>query len=304
MAETKPCVLVTGANGCIGAWVLKGALARGWLPVAFDLAPEPTRPRLILSDDELAGIPWIAGDIVDAEAVARVFDEHRIDAVVHLGALQVPFCAADPVAGAEVNVVGTVVMFEAVRRLGIKRFAFASSVGIHGKPTEGNPYLATLYGAYKSCTEEVAGVYWQDWQVPSICLRPGIVYGVGRDQGMTSAPTKAILAAAIGRSYTIPFSGELPFLYVREVAGAFLAAVAEDREGAQNPRPERADGDDGALPRPRARGIPRRRHRARRRPVPVPRKPVGRAGPGAARRLRRDGAGGRRARDGRRCSAR
>ena len=50
---------------------------------------------------------------------------------------------------------------------------------------------------------------------------------------MTSAPTKAILAAAIGRSYTIPFSGELPFLYVREVAGAFLAAVAEDREGAR-----------------------------------------------------------------------
>lgn len=225
-------VLVTGANGCIGAWVLKGALERGWSPLALDLAPEPTRPRLILSDTELARVAWIAADIVDTDAVLRIFEEGGIDAVIHLGALQVPFCARDPVAGAKVNVVGTVNMLEAVRRHGIRRFAFASSVGVHGKPGEGNPYLATLYGAYKSCTEEAAGVYWQDWGVPSVCIRPGIVYGVGRDQGMTAAPTKAILAAAAGRPYAIPYPDRLPFLYVREAAGAFLAAVAEERNGA------------------------------------------------------------------------
>lgn len=225
-------VLVTGADGCIGSWVLKGALERGWQPIASDLAPAPSRPRLVLSDAELAGIPWLVADISDTAAVERLFVEHAIDAVIHLGALQVPFCARDPVAGAKVNVVGTVNLFEAVRRHGVKRFAFASSVGVHGKPTPENAYLATLYGAYKSCTEEVAGVYWQDWKVPSVCLRPGIVYGVGRDQGMTSAPTKALLAAAAGRAYTIPFVGALPFLYVREVAGAFLAAVAHARDGA------------------------------------------------------------------------
>lgn len=233
MTGDRPTVLVTGANGCIGAWVLKGALERGWNPIALDLAPEPTRPRLVLSDGQLAGIPWLPMDIVDTDGVSRVFDEHEIDAVIHLGALQVPFCARNPVAGAKVNVVGTVNLLEAARRKNLKRFSFASSVGVHGKPTEDNPYLATLYGAYKSCTEEVAGVYWQDWRLPSVCFRPGVVYGVGRDQGMTSAPTKAILAAAIGRPYVIPFSGEVPFLYVREVAGAFLASVAKDHDGAR-----------------------------------------------------------------------
>src|SRR5688572_9800455 len=232
MAEEGLRVLVTGADGCIGAWVLKGALARGWSPVALDLARQPIRPRLVLSDDELATIPWISTDIVDSDAIMRVFGEFAVDAVIHLGALQVPFCAQDPVAGARVNVVGTVNLLEAARRNGIRRFSFASSVGVHGKPSEGNPYLATLYGAYKSCTEEVAGVFWQDWKVSSVCLRPGVVYGVGRDQGMTAAPTKAILAAAVGRPYSIPFSGELPFLYVSEVAGAFLAAVAKDPLGA------------------------------------------------------------------------
>jgi len=232
MSGDAPHVLITGANGCIGSWALKGALARGWRPLALDLAPAPTRPRLILSEAELGTIPWIVADIVDTAAVMRVFAEHRIDAIIHLGALQVPFCAKDPVAGAQVNVVGTVNLLQAARKHAIKRFAFASSVGVHGKPVAGNPYLATLYGAYKSCTEEIAGIYWQDWKVPSVCIRPGIVYGVGRDQGMTSAPTKAILAAAVGRPYTIPFGGDVPFVYVSEVAGAFLAAVERDREAA------------------------------------------------------------------------
>src|SRR5687767_6074093 len=89
MAEDGLRVLVTGADGCIGAWVLKGALARGWSPVALDLARQPSRPRLVLSDDDLATIPWISADIVDTDAIMRVFGEFAVDAVIHLGALQV-----------------------------------------------------------------------------------------------------------------------------------------------------------------------------------------------------------------------
>ncbi|MCP4385301.1 MAG: NAD(P)-dependent oxidoreductase [Hyphomicrobiales bacterium] len=224
-------VLITGANGCIGSWALKCALERGWRPIASDIAAEPTRPHLLLDQATLAGIPWIQADIADTDAVNQVFSEHAIDAVVHLGALQVPFCKADPVAGARVNVVGTANIMEAVRANGIQRFSFASSVAIQGTADAKNPYLGTLYGAYKSANEEMGRVYWQDWQVPSIVLRPGLVYGVARDQGMTSATTKAILAAVAGRPYTVPFSGAIGLLYTREVANAFLEGAARNYRG-------------------------------------------------------------------------
>ena len=80
--------------------------------------------------------------------------------------------------------------------------------------------MPTLYGAYKLCNENIAHVYHQDWGVPSIGFRPGIAYGVGRDQGMTSKTTVAILAAASNQSYIIPFSGPISALHVREVASA------------------------------------------------------------------------------------
>ena len=124
---------------------------------------------------------WIEGDIADAEAVDRAVAENGVGAILHLAALQVPFCRADPVAGARVNVVGTVAVFEAARRHGVRRLAYASSIAAHGAPAE-SPYASTLYGAYKACDEAIARTYWQDWTVPSIGLRPGIVYGVGRDQ--------------------------------------------------------------------------------------------------------------------------
>ncbi len=225
-------VLVTGANGCIGSWVLKHALDRGWRAVVLDLADAPTRPRLLLDDDALATIDWRQGDVADTETVRHAVIDAGVEAVVHLGALQVPFCKADPVAGARVNVVGTANVMEAVREAGVKRFALASSIAALGSAAPGNPYLGTLYGAYKAANEEMARVYWQDWEVPSVVIRPGVVYGVGRDQGMTSAPTKAMLAATAGRAYTIPFGGRAAFLYAGDVADAFLTAVSQDREGA------------------------------------------------------------------------
>src|SRR5581483_923065 len=115
--------------------------------------------------------------------------------------------------------------------LGIRRLTYASSIAAHGA-MEGHGTLPTLYGAYKYCNEETAKVYAQDWNVPSVGLRPGVVYGVGRDQGMTSKTTVAILAAAANRPYEIPFRGPVSWLHAGEVAGAFLKAVSKVREGA------------------------------------------------------------------------
>ena len=224
-------VLVTGAGGCIGSWTLALLTHAGVRAVAFDLSDDRRRPRLLIDEGNLAKIPWITGDIADTAAVAAAVAQHDIRAIIHLAALQVPFCKADPVAGAKANVVGTVNVFEAARSRGVQRLAYASSIAAHSF-FPGAPWLATLYGAYKLCDEMIAHTYAGDWDVPSVGIRPGVVYGVGRDQGLTSKTTVAILAAAADRPYTVPFSGAVSALHAGEVASAFIKAVSTEREGA------------------------------------------------------------------------
>ena len=199
-------VLVTGAGGCIGAWVL-ALLERAGVPiVAFDLSKDKRRPKLLMPDEAVDALTWETGDIADSDRVMSIVREHGVRAIIHLAALQVPFCKADPINGAKVNVVGTVNVFEAARAHSLKRLAFASSIAAHSFLPDQN-WLPTLYGAYKYCDEMIAKVYSQDFGVPSVGIRPGVVYGIGRDQGMTSKTTIAILAAAAGQALHDPVFG-------------------------------------------------------------------------------------------------
>jgi nucleoside-diphosphate-sugar epimerase len=223
-------VLVTGAGGCIGSWVLSLLVDAGVPVAAFDLTRDLRRPKLLMAESEIGMVKWLTGDIGDTETVMKAVADSGARAIIHLAALQVPFCKADPVAGARVNVLGTVNVFEAARKHDIKRVAYASSIAAHGVFDAHT--LATLYGTYKFCNEQTARVYMQDWKVPSVGLRPGVVYGIGRDQGMTSKTTVAILAAAAGVPYTIPFTGPVSWLHAGEVAHAFIKAVSEPRNDA------------------------------------------------------------------------
>lgn len=226
-------ILVTGAAGCIGAWVVATLLERGAEPVAFDLSQDRRRLRLLLGEAAAAAVPWIAGDIADGRAVEAALAESGAAAIIHLAALQVPFCKADPAAGARVNVLGHVNLFEAARRQGIRRLVYASSVA--ALPPEGAPHPQTLYGVYKQADEGIARIYAADWGVASVGLRPHTVYGPGRDQGLTAAPTAAMLAAAAGRPFTIPFTGRLSFQYAGEVAEIFVRAAAAALPPAASP---------------------------------------------------------------------
>ncbi len=224
-------ILLTGAGGCIGSWILALCSNAGVPVIAFDLSEDKRRLKLLMSDDKITKITWLKGDIADSHKVAEVVKNNGIRAIIHLAALQVPFCADDPIAGARVNVVGTVNIFEAARQNDLKRLVYASSVAAHGILSKKN-YMATLYGAYKACDENLAKVYYQDWNLPSTGIRPGIVYGIGRDQGMTSKTTFATLAAAANIPYTIPFTGPISALHAGETAAAFIKAVSKERYGA------------------------------------------------------------------------
>ncbi len=233
--------LVTGALGCIGAWVVRNLVREGTPVAVLDLASNPHRLRLILSDEELARVQFIAGDITDLAAVEAAFKDSAATHVIHLAGLQVPFCKADPPLGARVNVVGTVNIFEAAKRAGLKRVAYASSIAVYGLsdeyPEGPIPHDAPLkprnhYGVYKQANEGTARVYWLDDGISSVGLRAYTVYGPGRDQGLTSSPTKAMLAAAAGRPFHISFGGRCAYQFADDVARAFIHAARAPFEGA------------------------------------------------------------------------
>src|SRR5919206_4608536 len=108
--------LVTGAFGCIGAWVVRALLADGERPVAFDLGDDPWRMRMIVGPDVASRLTVVRGDIADREDVTRAVLDHHVDRIIHLAAWQVPLCRQDPPRGALVNVVGTANVFDAVRQ--------------------------------------------------------------------------------------------------------------------------------------------------------------------------------------------
>ncbi len=236
--------LVTGALGCIGAWTVRTLAREGASVIGFDLGRDPRRLRLIMTTEEFDRGELETGDITDLAALELVMDRHRITNVIHLAALQVPFCRADPPLGAMVNVVGTVNVFEAVRRRGggMAPIVYTSSIAAFSDddadPTTGRltveatGHPRTHYGVYKVANEGNARVYWLDDGVPSIGLRPMTVYGVGRDQGMTSGPTKAVVAAVLGLPYSVAFGGPTLFQYADDVARTLVAASRSGLPGA------------------------------------------------------------------------
>jgi len=233
--------LVTGAMGCLGTWVLRNLLDQKANIIATDLSTTPERAHLVMTREEIDCVNWQTLDVTDTDAVQKTVADNGISHIVHLAGLQIPFCKANPAAGSAVNVTGTVNMFEAARRNQVKGLCYASSLAALGpdscypeKPVRDdvNLYPVSLYGVYKLANEGTAKIFWQDWQVGSVGIRPYIVYGVARDQGMTSDLAKAVLAAAAGRSFHIRFSGKVALQYATDTAKIFINAARCEHQGA------------------------------------------------------------------------
>ncbi len=236
-------VLMTGGYGCIGSWVAKQLVEAGQEVWIYDLKEDSHRLDLILEPGQESAIHFVAGDVSDVDALRLAVERLRASHILHLAGLQTPTCRANPLLGAKVNVLGTLAVFETALAFKdqVKRVVYASSAAVHGPPDEGSTgsvadlvRLAPLthYGAFKVCNELNARVYWLDHGITSIGLRPWTVYGVGRDFGMTSEPTKAIKAVALGRKYRISYGGTQDLQYVGDVAATFLCALTQPFEGA------------------------------------------------------------------------
>ncbi len=232
--------VVTGALGCIGAWIVKQLVARGDAVVMFDSQTDRHRLRAVFDDEAAAeAVPLVVGDLTNAAAVQAVLADHDATHVIHLAGLQVPTCRANPALGAMVNVVGTLHVFEAARELGLQRVVYASSAAVFGVseddtpvPEEAADAPRTHYGWFKRTNEGNADIYYRDHGLSSVGLRPLTVYGVGRDTGITSDTTEAVRHAVLGQPFHIRFGGTTDFLYVADCADAFIACADRAPDGA------------------------------------------------------------------------
>ena len=236
MSETY---FITGAQGCIGSWIVKALTERGDQAVVFDRSDDSRRLSAIMNDDALSRVRFITGDITDGAAVLSALSASGAARVIHLAGLQVPTCKADPVTGALVNVAGTLNMFEAARQLGIRAVVYASSAAVYGMNDDDVALTETAaceptthYGVFKRANEGNARVYFLDHGISSVGLRPLTVYGVNRDTGLTSDPTKAMKSAILGRPFHIRFGGATDFQYVADTAATFIACAGDTPEGA------------------------------------------------------------------------
>lgn len=211
-------VLVVGGTGFIGARVVAALLGQGITPRLFDLAPRPDRLR----SGDAARCEVVVGDVVDADAL--MLAAQGCDGIIHLAGLMTVDCARQPALAIRINIEGSLNIFEVARALGLP-VSYLSSSAVFGPQDAVTPEPMTLYGVTKLAVEGVARVYSAEYGVPSLGLRPYVVYGPGESSGIAAGPSIAIAASLRCEPATIGFSGRVGFVHADDVARLLVAGI-------------------------------------------------------------------------------
>jgi CDP-glucose 4,6-dehydratase len=222
-------VLVTGAYGLLGAWLVKALLAQGVRVVAVR-RDQPAISTLELLD--LAGqVDAVNGDICEPGLIARALNEYDVDSVFHLAAQTLVGTAnRGPISTFETNIRGTWLVLEACREHGTSSVIVASSDKAYGRQpelpyTERQALIPTFpYDVSKAAADLLTRSYWHTFELPVAVTRFANLYG-GGDTNRSRLVPEAIGAALAGRAPVIRSDGspERDFLYVEDAAAAYIA---------------------------------------------------------------------------------
>jgi CDP-glucose 4,6-dehydratase len=233
-------VLVTGAYGLLGGWLVRALLGRG---AELTAIRRDDTGRSLLAELGLEGrLAVVHGDICSEGLVARALAEYEIDTVFHLAAQTlVPTANRSPLSTFETNVRGTWLLLEACRaNEGVQRVIVASSDKAYG-PSSELPYRESHplaprfpYDASKGAADLIARCYWHTWRLPVAVTRFANLYG-GGDFNASRLIPEAAQAALAGRAPVVRSDGspERDFLYVEDAVEAYLAIAAALGDRAQ-----------------------------------------------------------------------
>ena len=223
-------VLVTGATGLIGSWLVKELRTRGARVVAFVLDQDP-HSEFVRSGD-IAHCHVVNGDLADFGSIERAVNLHDVDTVFHLGAQTlVEVAHRYPLATFEANVRGTYNLMEVCRvheKL-VGRVVVASSDKAYGSKPD-LPYREDMslagqhpYEVSKTCTDLIAQTYALTYGLPVTIARFGNVYG-GGDLNWSRIVPETIRAISRGERPVLRSDGTFirDYVYVKDVARAYL----------------------------------------------------------------------------------
>jgi CDP-glucose 4,6-dehydratase len=222
-------VLVTGAYGLLGGWLVRALLDAGARVTVLRRDELPRSPLLVMGLEP--SVTVVHGDICDPGLIERALAEHEVQDVFHLAAQTIVLTAnRSPVSTFETNIRGSWLVLEACRLHGAERLIVASSDKAYGWSAE-LPYREHFplapkypYDVSKAATDLLARSYWHTWQLPVAVTRFANVYG-GGDTNRSRLVPEAVAAALAGRAPVVRSDGspERDFLYVEDAVGAYLA---------------------------------------------------------------------------------
>ena len=222
-------IIIFGGCGFLGSWIIRAFLKKGYSVSIFDLKIQKELLSYVVGED-INKIKFIDGDITNYDQVQEA--TNNMDHAINLAGLMTPDCSSNPILGAKVNLLGSINVFEALKKNNIKFLVYASSAGVFGLKDHYYPFPETHYGAYKLAVEGVARAYFNESGISSVGIRPYVIYGPGREVGGTAGVTLACKAAKQGDSYTVNFSGKAGFVYVEDVADLVEMSIAQIPSGA------------------------------------------------------------------------
>ncbi|MGD0693678.1 MAG: GDP-mannose 4,6-dehydratase [Terriglobia bacterium] len=237
---TEKCVLVTGATGIVGSWVVKDLADHGAKVIALVLDADPQSE--LYRSDYIRRVHVVNGRLEDFATLEHAVLAYECDTVIHLGAQAIVSVAArSPLPTLETNVRGTWNLLEVCRLHSdlVKRVVIASSDKAYGEQ-EHLPYTEDMplqgrhpYEVSKSCADLIAQSYHRTYNLPVAIARCGNVYG-GGDLNWTRIVPATIRSLYRGESPVIRSDGRYvrDYLYVKDVSRAYLS-LAEHMESTQ-----------------------------------------------------------------------
>jgi CDP-glucose 4,6-dehydratase len=230
-------VLVTGASGLLGSWLVATLHERGARVVTLvrDLVPD----ALFHTGGAAARSTIVLGDICDGALVERVLAEYEIDAVFHLAAQTiVEHAQRNPVGTLRANIEGTWEVLDACRRSGRPtRIVVASSDKAYGDQpvlpyTEDQPLEGRHpYDVSKSCCDLIAQAYANSYDLPVAITRCGNLYG-GGDLNFNRLVPGTIRSLLAGERPVLRSDGspQRDYIYVEDAAAAYLQLAERTHE--------------------------------------------------------------------------
>jgi CDP-glucose 4,6-dehydratase len=232
-------VLVTGACGFLGRWMVKELRAHGAFVVGL-MRDQPGETRPALHPDSQADY-IVRGQLEDYECVLRALNEYEIETVLHLAAQPIVGVAyRNPRSTFEANIRGTWNLLEACREIGsVKRIVVASSDKAYGN-AERLPYDESMpllgrhpYDVSKSCADLIAQSYHLTYGLPVSITRAANFYG-GGDLNFNRIIPGTIRSVLNGCPPVLRSDGTMirDYVYVRDVAAAYLllAQAMDDKK--------------------------------------------------------------------------